>query len=273
MIALTGASGLVGRFLLAALPGPVTVLGRTPLPGHAHRPWDLTGPAPDLTGAQTLVHAAFSHVPGRYRGGEGDDPEGFLRVNLDGTRRLLDAAATAGVARVLFLSSRAVFDGLPDNTPLTEDTAPAPASLYGHAKARAEAHLATLPLIGQSLRATGVYGPGSGHKWQGVFADYLAGRPVAPRGGTELHGADLAAAATLLIGTAETGAFHASDLLLDRHDLLAQVRHLTGCPYAPPARSERPVNPLICRRLPALGWHPGGLARLRADLPAMLRNS
>ncbi|MDD9729485.1 NAD(P)-dependent oxidoreductase [Mameliella sp. AT18] len=270
MIALTGASGLVGRFLLAGLPGPITVLGRHALPGHAFRPWDLCGPAPDLGGIRTLVHAAFSHLPGRYRGGEGDDPQGFLRANLDGTRRLFDAAVEAGVTRIQFLSSRAVFDGYPDDTPLTEDTAPQATSLYGQVKAEAEAHLAALPLIGQSLRATGIYGPGPHHKWESLFADYLAGRPIPPRRGTELHGADLAGATRLLLHTTDIGAFHLSDMLLDRHDLLGEVQQLTNCPHPVPPVSDRRVNPLICDRLPALGWRPGGLARLRADLPAML---
>lgn len=270
MIALTGATGLIGPFLLAGLPGPITTLGRRPLADHPHRTWDLTGPAPDLAGIDTLVHAAFSHVPGRYRGGEGDDPQGFLRANLDGTRRLFDAAAEAGVQRILFLSSRAVFDALPEDTPLAEATRPSANSLYGQVKARAEAHLAALPLRTQTLRATGVYGPGPRHKWQALFSDYLAGRPIAPRRGTELHGADLAQAVRILLASDETGAFHASDLLLDRHLLLIEVRRLTGCPHRPPPPSDRPANPLLCRRLEALGWRPGGLPLLRDSLPAML---
>ncbi|SNS26379.1 NAD-dependent epimerase/dehydratase family protein [Antarctobacter heliothermus] len=270
MIALTGASGLLGRFLLDGLPGPVITLGRRPVAGHAHRPWDLTGPPPDLTGVTTLIHAAFSHVPGRYRGGEGDDPTGFLNANLDGSRRLFDTAARAGVRRVQFLSSRAVFDGCPAGHPLTEDTRPDAASLYGQVKAQAETYLSALPLTGQSLRATGVYGPGPTHKWQGLFADYLSGTPIAPRRGTEVHGADLAQACRLLLGSDQTGAFHLSDMLLDRHDLLTEVQTLTECPYAPPPPSDRPVDALICTRLPALGWRPGGMDRLRASLPEML---
>ncbi|EBA08756.1 NAD-dependent epimerase/dehydratase family protein [Sagittula stellata] len=266
MIALTGATGLVGRWLV---PLADLTLGRTAgaLP---HRPYDLTGPAPDLRGVTTLIHAAFSHVPGKYRGGEGDDPQGFLTANLDGTRRLFDAAAQAGVRRVLFLSSRAVFDGMPPGTHLPETRAPEPSSLYGQVKLRAEEHLATLPLTGLSLRATGIYGPGPDHKWQGLFADYLAGKPIAPRRGTEVHGADLASAVRLLRTETTGGAVHVSDLLLDRHDLLAEVRRLTGCPHPLPPRSADPVSPLVCDRLTDLRWQPGGTERLRRDLPAML---
>jgi nucleoside-diphosphate-sugar epimerase len=67
-------------------------LGRRPtLHGGEHRPWRLGEPAP-LAGCEALVHCAFAHVPGRYRGGEGEDPEGFLRLNLEGTLRLWDEA-------------------------------------------------------------------------------------------------------------------------------------------------------------------------------------
>ena len=51
------------------------------------------GERPDLAGIGAVVHCAFAHVPGRYRGGEGDDPEGFRRANLDGSLALIRAAA------------------------------------------------------------------------------------------------------------------------------------------------------------------------------------
>ena len=60
-------------------------------------------------GVQYFVHAAFEHVEGRYRGGEGDDPEGFRRANVEGSARLFEAARAAGVKRCVFLSSRAVY--------------------------------------------------------------------------------------------------------------------------------------------------------------------
>ncbi|MCT4609938.1 MAG: NAD(P)-dependent oxidoreductase [Pelagimonas sp.] len=269
-IALTGATGQVGRFLLRGLTGQITTLGRTPVAGYPHIPWDLGGAAPDLRGFDALVHAAFSHVPGKYRGGEGDDPEGFLRLNLDGSKRLFDAAAQATVPRVIFLSSRAVFDGYPDDTPLTEDLPPRAKSLYGQAKITAETHLFSLPLTGIALRATGVYGPGVGHKWEALFADFLSGVKIPTRRGTEVHGDDLAAACQLLLSGGETGAAHASDLVIDRRDLLNEVIYLSVTPHAIPEESDRPINPLICTRLQALGWQPGGWEKLRRDLPQLL---
>nr|WP_245216255.1 NAD(P)-dependent oxidoreductase [Sagittula salina] len=271
MIALTGASGLVGQWLssLADL-----TLGRH----DADRPWSLAGPAPDLTGVTTLIHAAFSHVPGRYRGGEGNDPDGFLAANLDGTKRLFDAAAQQGVTRILFLSSRAVFDGLSPGASLPETLAPKPKSLYGELKARCEDHLFALaqtsPLTGLSLRATGIYGPSAPfappHKWTELFADYRAGHTIVPRRGTEVHGKDLRLAARLLLMETTSGPAHVSDLLLDRRDLLSEVQRLTACPHPPPEPCDTPVSPLICTRLNALGWRPGGMELLRQSLPAML---
>lgn len=270
MIALTGATGLVGQWLR---PLADLTLGRH----GADRPFSLTGPAPDLSGVTTLIHAAFTHEPGKYRGGEGSDPDGFVAANLHGTIRLFDAAAAQGVRRIVFLSSRAVFDALPEGTNLPETLPAAPKSLYGQVKQQAEEHLFTLPLTGLSLRATGIYGPQPGHKWTDLFADYLSGKPVAPRRATEVHGADLTAAMRLLLsettsGTA-SGPVHLSDILLDRHDLLAEVQALTGCPHPLPERSDAPVSQLHCDHLRHLGWQPGGMERLRASLPEMLRLS
>lgn len=258
-VALTGASGIVGRFAARALcraGHQVTPLDR------AHG-WDLGRPAP-LAGHDALIHCAFAHLPGRYRGGEGEDPAGFVAANLDGTRRLFDQALAQGVGRVLFLSSRAVHDGHPPGLGLPDDLPPRPTSLYGRVKAEAEAHLATLPLAGCALRATGVYGPGPAHKWRQLFADYRAGRPVPPRIATEVHAADLARALlVLLTHPAPPRSANCSDLVLDHHDLLALVRARTHSPHPLPPRSEaRDLRIPDCRALRAAGWRPGGLPLL-----------
>lgn len=264
-IALTGASGIVGGFVLRAAQAgghQVTCLDRS---SGFH-----LGHAPDLSGHDALIHCAFAHAPGRYRGGEGDDPGGFLRLNRDGTRRLFDAAVRDGTGRIVFLSSRAVHDGYPAGAKLADDLPPRPANLYGQVKADAEAYLAQLPVRGTSIRATGVYGlPG---KWRDLFSDYLAGRPVPPRIATEVHGDDLAAAIMLLLDQpAPPGQVNCSDIILDRHDLLAEVQALTGCTHPLPARADpAPLRIQSCDRLLALGWKPGGMARLRATLPHLL---
>ncbi len=244
-VAITGGTGLVGRFIVDAAWAA----------GH-----EVTLPRFRLGDAVTLdhdalIHCAFAHAPGKYRGGEGDDPDGFRRANVDGSLRLFDGFR----GRIVFLSTRAVYGDYPAGTTLREDMPLRPDTLYGQVKAEVEPH-ATV-----SLRATGVYGEGAGHKWETLLADHLAGRPIAPRVATEVHGADLAQAAMIVLERGE-GAYNVSDLLLDRHDLLAE---LGG---TPPKRSDAKVSEMDCTRLRDLGWQPGGWERLRASLPQMLQS-
>ena len=270
-VLVTGGGGLVGRFIVAAAlarGARVTVTGRSApdFPaGVGFLPWSLDAAPPPLGGVDLLVHAAFSHLPGRYRGGEGDDPDGFRRFNVDGTARLFERARRDGVGRVVFLSSRAVYDGLGPGVALSEGAALAPDSLYGKVKCEGEAALAAT-CGGAALRVTGVYGPGPGHKWTGLFEDYLAGGAIAPRRATEVAGPDLAAAVFLTL----SGVYNVSDLVLDRRELLAEVQRVTGCPHPLPPPSTEPVREMETARLRAEGWVPGGMAQLRALLPAML---
>ena len=106
-VAVTGGTGLVGRFIVNGLLDAgheVVVMTRNPPAAGffwgevAHLPYDLDAAVPDLTGLNGIVHAAFDHVPGRYRGGEGDDPEGFAALNRDASLRLFEQARAAGVA-------------------------------------------------------------------------------------------------------------------------------------------------------------------------------
>lgn len=270
-IALTGASGLVGGWIArgAARAGHHV----TPL----SRPAYTLGDSPDLHGFDALIHAAFQHIPGRYRGGEGDDPQGFIRANLHGSVRLFQAARDGGVGRVVFLSSRAVHDGHPPG-PLPDDLTSAPTSLYGEVKAGAEQALAAMAAPDfrtASLRPTGVYGPGLPQKWAGLIRDFLNGTPPQPRVATEVHGADLArAAVAVLDDPAMSGSYNISDLVLDHHDLCAEIVALTGCDAPLPDRADTSdLRMPICARLAALDWRPGGLDLLRRDLPAILRDA
>ena len=104
-VAVTGGTGLVGRFIVNGLlrdGHEVTVMTRNPprmgfFDGQvADLPYDLGAATPQLAGLDAIVHAAFDHIPGRYRGGEGDDAQGFLQRNLDGSLRLFEAARQAG---------------------------------------------------------------------------------------------------------------------------------------------------------------------------------
>ncbi len=273
-IALTGATGLVGYPILRCLKAQgheVVTLGRTPMPEIPHLRWDLATDPPALDGIDRLVHAAFSHLPGKYRGGEGDDPDGFTRLNLEGTLRLWDAARRSGIHTV-FLSSRAICGDYPPGTRLTEDLTPRPDTLYGQVKLEAERALGPK---GVSLRATGVYGPpvpGRAHKWTDLFEGFERGETLPPRIGTEVHAHDLAAAVIIALNPALAGGvFNVSDFTLDRRTLLEDYARITGRNgHLPPASDPGTVNAMSTERLRALGWSPMGQNALRETLISLI---
>lgn len=262
-IAVTGASGLVGWPVarhLGAAGHEITTYGGAPVPPFAHVPWRL-GERPDFSGQDAVVHSAFAHLDGRYRGGEGDDPEGFRGSNLGGTLKVLEAAHAAR-ARVIFLSSRAVYGDYPPGTTLDETRTPRPDTLYGEVKLAAEQALAEGDT---ALRITGVYGPhvpGRAHKWDDLFAAFGAGEPVAPRIATEVHADDVGqAVATVLRSDAAPRLLNVSDIVLDRRDLLRRYVEATGREGRLPDRGDPAgLNVMATDRLRALGWRPRGLA-------------
>jgi nucleoside-diphosphate-sugar epimerase len=65
------------------------------------------------------------------------DKKLFESVNIIGTRNLLEGALAAGVRKVIYVSSSAVF-GAPRSNPVTEETPPAPGEAYGRAKLEGE---------------------------------------------------------------------------------------------------------------------------------------
>jgi UDP-glucose 4-epimerase len=115
--------------------------------------------APDV-----VVHlAAQTSVPASVV-----DPERDWMVNVEGTRAVAQAAAAAGVKRMLSASSAAVY-GEPVVVPLPETAAKTPINPYGTSKLAAEAAIAA-ELRGTgtdfaSFRFANVYGPRQ--DWQG----------------------------------------------------------------------------------------------------------
>lgn len=283
-VLVAGGTGQVGRFIVEDLRSAghaVTLLGRGPIRGLSFHPWGLAEREVVVPEADALVHCAFDHVPGAYRGGEGDDPARFMALNHEGSAALFAAARAAGIGRWVLLSSRSVYGDHRRGEILRETDTPAPDSLYGEMKLAVEREMhriAAGAATACALRATGVYGLATGaqgHKWQGLFADYLDGRPVPPRIGTEVHGADLAAAVRLVLEM-EAGLVppvcNVSDILLDRNDLLARVRRRTGAALPLPDPFEgTPPGIMATERLRGLGWIPGGFARLDAFLAELFR--
>ncbi len=76
-------------------------------------------------------------------------PERYYRTNVGGTLNLLEAMREAGVPRLVFSSTCAVY-GQPDVVPIAEDAAPRPATAYGASK------LAVDGMIGDFCTAHGL---------------------------------------------------------------------------------------------------------------------
>ncbi|TCU15675.1 NAD-dependent epimerase/dehydratase family protein [Rhizobium sullae] len=279
-VLVSGGTGLVGRYIVEELlaAGYSVIIGgrRAPLPRLFSRPVEFAPLSLDpdkehidaFDDAYFFVHAAFSHLLGQYRGGEGDDPGGFSRLNLDGTVKLFDTARRAGTRRCIFISSRAVYQNAAPGTVLTEEMLPEPDTLYGEVKLageRALAHLAGPGFAAASLRATGVYGDLLPNKWSGLIDDYLSGRPAPVRAGTEVHGRDLGRAVRLMLETESARisgeVFNVSDVVADTRDILSVVQRETGCPNPLPASADKAaVSQMSTEKLEALGWLLGGKA-------------
>jgi UDP-glucose 4-epimerase len=85
---------------------------------------------------------AILHCAARSLVGEsGVDPAKYYRDNVAGGVALLESARSAGVGRLVFSSSAAVY-GVPETTPIPEDTPPRPINTYGETKRTFEAAMA-----------------------------------------------------------------------------------------------------------------------------------
>lgn len=106
-----------------------------------------------VAGIDAVVHVAALHAP---HVGRETDAE-FVRINLDGTRRLLDRAAAAGVRRIVFTSTTALYGDAataPDRAVWVDEAlTPRPRTIYHRTKLAAEVLLReTAEHGGPSLR-------------------------------------------------------------------------------------------------------------------------
>ncbi len=96
------------------------------------------------------------------------DPVTYNGINVEGTRRVLQAARRRGVARVVLASSAAIYGNAP-SLPKWEDMAPTPSSPYGETKVAAEGLFREYNSRAMSttiLRFFNLYGPRQPHNSQ-----------------------------------------------------------------------------------------------------------
>jgi len=166
----TGANGFVGSALVPHLKARgyrVRAALRQPRPG----PWDESVIVGDLnlpvdwrvavSGVDAIWHlAARVHVMHET---ERDPLAAFRRVNVARTAELCAAAASAGVRRLVYLSSVKVNgESSSPEHPFRPEDPPAPADPYAISKLEAEAAVLTSCVDAVVLRPPLVYGPGVG---------------------------------------------------------------------------------------------------------------
>ena len=165
LVALTGATGFIGRHLLRELPKRgyrVRVLLRRPaeLPpeasgavvGDIARPQNM-GAA--LSGVDAVIHSAgIAHAM------SGTPEDDYRVLNTEATVGLARAAEKARAKRFVFLSSIRAQTGPAAEDVLTEADKAAPTDVYGRSKLAAEEGLAALGIDWVALRPVLVYGPG-----------------------------------------------------------------------------------------------------------------
>lgn len=166
LIALTGATGFIGRYLLQDLPKRgfrVRALLRRPATvpleaasaviGDIARPQNMAAALADV---DAVVHSA-ALAPGLHSGTPEDD---YRVLNTEATVALARAAERCGAKRFVFLSSIRAQAGPSAAAVLTESAPAVPESAYGRSKLAAEQGLDGLALDWVALRPVLVYGPG-----------------------------------------------------------------------------------------------------------------
>jgi nucleoside-diphosphate-sugar epimerase len=119
--AITGANGYVGgcvKKFFAARDWEIFELSRRPKPGTRSFPFQLGDDlSPELlSGVSAFVHCAYDFTPLRW--------DELAEINIEGSRKVLEAARAANVPKIVFVSSISAYDGCH--------------SLYGKAKLEIE---------------------------------------------------------------------------------------------------------------------------------------
>jgi nucleoside-diphosphate-sugar epimerase len=292
IVAVTGVAGFLGQRLLPALeaePGVDRIVGldvREPSRRSPHLELhrvDIAGHdlKPLLEGVDVLVHLAAIVDPIA-------DEALMTRVNVEGTRRVLDAAAAVGVRKIVRLSTTAAYGAWGTNPlPLTED-----APLRPNPGFNAAVHAAEIErLLAEwqhdhpavtitTLRAAPILGAGAQHLWAQLLTSPTR---VRVRGAAPpfqvVHVDDVVRALALVVREDHPGVLNvAADGWLSSEDLNALVPRAlvpplpadvlrralrrfwtSGMGDVPPTVVPYLVFPWVVAsdRLQALGWVPG----------------
>ncbi|MFE1318920.1 UDP-glucose 4-epimerase GalE [Kitasatospora phosalacinea] len=217
------------------------------------------------------------------------DPEKYWRNNVAGSLELVSAMRKAGVGKLVFSSTAAVY-GEPEEVPIKESARTSPTNAYGATKLAVD-HLITSEAIAHGLAAVslryfnvaGAYGRyGERHEPEShliplVFQAALGQRPHIAVFGEDyptpdgtcirdyIHIADLAEAHLLALDAAKPGEHLICNLGngtgFSVREVIESVRRVTGREIPVQVADRRPGDPAVLvaaadRARDALGWVP-----------------
>jgi UDP-glucose 4-epimerase len=238
-------------------------------------------------GIEAVMHfAALASVPESIA-----DPEAYYRVNVVGTKSVLDAMHTAGVRKILFSSTAATY-GFHTDMPLREDSPQSPETPYGTTKLAAEWLIKDYARAYQLGYVLLRYFNASGADPGGDFGEdrhheshliplilqvavgrrskvLVYGTDYATRDGTcvrdYVHTADLAQAHQLALEALEPGMGRAYNLGSGTgatvYEVLRACEEVVGRPIAYETAGRRPGDPGVLiassqKAIDELGWSP-----------------
>ncbi|MFF0244412.1 UDP-glucose 4-epimerase GalE [Streptosporangium sandarakinum] len=296
----TGGAGYIGSVVAAQLVEAghqVTVLDDLST-GHADAvpagarfvEGSITDAADALAGMDGVLHfAARSLVGESVR-----EPTLYWNHNLGGTLALLDAMRAAGVGRIVFSSTAAVY-GEPERSPIEESDPTRPTNPYGASKLAVDTALTAFAgvygLAAVSLRYFNVGGAHTArdgrsyrerhtvetHLIPNVLAVALGGRESVDVFGTDyptadgtcvrdyIHVADLARAHLLALDACAPGEHKVYNLGsgtgFSVREVIEVCREVTGHPIPAVVRERRPGDPAVLvassvKIQRELGWKP-----------------
>jgi len=159
------------------------------------------------------------------------DPQAYRGVFVDGLANVLKALDASRLARIVFVSSSAVY-GEHHGGWVDEDTPPAPQGFNGRVLLEAEAALAAQPVSSTALRLAGLYGPGRMQLIERLRSG-AAGAPVQPEHwANRIHIDDAAAAVVHLALLPDVAPVYigCDDTPLPLHVLYAELARMIGAP-------------------------------------------
>jgi nucleoside-diphosphate-sugar epimerase len=291
-IALTGATGFIGRYIARHLAGEGHSLRCWYRPGSNRSGFDgvdvqwIEGRLGDavaarrfVDGCHAVVHSALDRPGTGFMGAEGEVLP-FVEVNVLGSIQLIAAARASGVERFVFISTCAVHDRILEDRPLDETHPTWAMSHYGAHKAAIEQFVYSYGLGEDypicALRPTGVYGvndPIRRSKWYELVAAVVRGETVrCTRGGKEVHAGDVARGVGLLLKAEGIAgeAYNCYDRYVTEREVAMVARKISGSRSEIVGDPMEPKHQIETQKIRSLGMTFGGADLLQETITQMV---